>query len=177
MEVLYGFIGKLIHDGRLTYAGGVAIAFTGTITGNVIGYGLGLYGGRLIVNTFARALHIDPERLKRFERWFHKNGLKAIFIIRWTGWGYAQITWFSGITRAPFWRFLAYAAVSDLAWALFWTFAGRSVIQQFEQALLNPRGFLFFVGLVLLVIAGAVWWHRNRRKSEVPAQKPDNDPK
>lgn len=161
MELLFGLMGKLVADGEIPYLGGVLLAGAGALLGNTAGYLGGLYGGRPFVRFLVRFLRLPPERVERFERWFRKHGLMAIFIGRWAGWGYAQIMWFAGITRLEFWRFLAATTASNLAWASFWTFAGYRVIHYARQFWGLPG--VLAVLLLLLGVAAAVAYFYKRK--------------
>lgn len=127
MELLYGILGKMVGS-VVSYPVAVAIAAGGTVIGNLIGYWIGASGGRRLMHYAARALDLKPDQLDRFEGWFRKHGLLALFVVRWFGLGYAQLTWFCGLARVPLWRFLGVAAVADTLWAAVWTYAGNRLI-------------------------------------------------
>src|SRR5829696_7742023 len=58
----------------------IAIALAGTIgylIGSVIGWAIGLYGGRPLLARHGRWLHVDEAKLDRAEAWF----------ARWEDWG------------------------------------------------------------------------------------------
>ena len=65
----------------------LAIALAGTVgytVGSVLGWAIGLYGGRPLVERHGRWLHVGPERLERAERWFARWGDAAVFLGRVT---------------------------------------------------------------------------------------------
>lgn len=165
MELLYGVLGKLVGT-VLTYPAAVAVAACGTLAGNVIGYGIGFFGGRRLMRYASRALDIKPHSLERFETWFRRYGLLALFIVRWFGLGYAQLTWFCGLARVPLWRFLVVAGVADTLWAAVWTFAGHRLIRWlhflFPPAVVLPAG----IGLLVAFAVFAVRAVRRLRAAE-----------
>ena len=64
-------------DRLRTFWAYVAIALAGTIgytVGSLVGWGIGLYGGRPLLERHGRWLHLTPEKLDRAERWFEPLG-------------------------------------------------------------------------------------------------------
>ena len=53
----------------------VAMALAGTLgylAGSIVGWGIGLYGGRPLLESRGRWFHLGPEQLDRAERWFDR---------------------------------------------------------------------------------------------------------
>ena len=60
----------------------VAMATAGTLgytLGSVLGWAIGLYGGRPFVERRGRWLHFDEAKLARAERWFERWGDAVVF--------------------------------------------------------------------------------------------------
>lgn len=171
MELLYSIVGNMINQGRIHYWQGTLIAFAGTLVGNSIGYYIGFRGGRALTGYLAKVFNIPDESLCKFEGWFKKHGLKALFAIRWTGLGYAQLTWFCGLERVPFLRFLAVAAIADLLWAAFWTYSGHRLTGLFHTVF-QPK-VLLTISILVFVVGGYVIVGRIRK---IRAQECDKQP-
>src|SRR4051812_20003309 len=65
----------------------VALALAGTLgylVGALIGWAIGRYGGRPLLERHGRWFHLSPERLDRAEAWFERWGNLAVFIGRVT---------------------------------------------------------------------------------------------
>ena len=65
----------------------LAVALAGTIgytLGAVMGWAIGLYGGRPLVERHGRWLHLDAEKLDRAEAWFGRYGDAAALLGRVT---------------------------------------------------------------------------------------------
>jgi membrane protein DedA with SNARE-associated domain len=63
----------------------VAMAGAGTIGyvgGSILGWALGLYGGRPYLERHGRWLHVTPAKLDRAEAWFARYGDAAVLIAR-----------------------------------------------------------------------------------------------
>ena len=65
----------------------VAVSLAGTIgylIGSLIGWGIGAYGGRPLLEERGRWFHLDREKLSRADRWFERYGDAAVFLGRVT---------------------------------------------------------------------------------------------
>jgi len=111
--------GKTIDSGFAAY---VAVALAGTLgytVGAIIGWGIGLYGGRPYLERHGRWLHLDAERLDRAERWFGRWEGWAVFLGRLTPLVRSFISIPAGVLEVPFVRYL----VLTFAGAAIWCFA------------------------------------------------------
>src|SRR5438552_3324768 len=62
----------------------LAMALAGTIgylVGSLVGWGIGAYGGRPLLEGRGRLFHLSPEKLGRAERWFDRWGDWAVFLV------------------------------------------------------------------------------------------------
>src|SRR3954454_12372686 len=65
----------------------VVLALAGTsgyLVGSLVGWGIGRWGGRPLLDRRGRWLHLDAGNLLRAERWFHRHGRAAVFLGRLT---------------------------------------------------------------------------------------------
>ena len=81
-------------DQRVTLAGDtiettawafVAVSAAGTVgyvAGSVLGWAIGLYGGRPYLERHGRWLHVTPEKLDKAEEWFARYGSVAVLVAR-----------------------------------------------------------------------------------------------
>jgi membrane protein DedA with SNARE-associated domain len=76
--------GSRIGFGTRAY---VALALAGTLgylVGALIGWAIGRYGGRPLLERHGRWFHLSPERLDRAEAWFDRWGNLGVFLGRLT---------------------------------------------------------------------------------------------
>jgi membrane protein DedA with SNARE-associated domain len=100
----------------------VAMALSGTIgytIGAVVGWGIGIYGGRPLLERRGRWFHLGPERLDRAERWFDRFGDAAVFLGRLTPLVRSFCSIPAGVFRMPLGRY----TVLTLAGSAVWCFA------------------------------------------------------
>ena len=99
---------------------GVAIAAaTGAIIGDTIGYAIGRYGGRPLLERIGRRFpkHFGPEHLARAENAFRRWGVWAVFFGRFVALLRILAGPLAGALRVPYRKFLVANASGGIVWA------------------------------------------------------------
>jgi membrane protein DedA with SNARE-associated domain len=81
--------GATLFGSRIGFGAGalVVLALAGTLgylAGALVGWGIGLYGGRPLLERRGRWFHLSPERLDRAEAWFGRWGSLGVLLGRIT---------------------------------------------------------------------------------------------
>jgi len=160
--------GSTITEGVPAY---VAIALAGTIgytVGAVIGWLVGLYGGRPYLERHGRWLHLDEARLDRAERWFERWEDWAVFLGRLTPVVRSFVSIPAGVMETPFVRYTLLTLAGSAIWCFAFAGAGYLAGDNWENF---HHAFRFADYLVAaVVIAGVGWlvwrWLRRRRASQ-----------
>ena len=81
--------GVTLFGSRIGFGAGafVALALAGTLgylAGAVVGWAIGRWGGRPLLEERGRWFHLSPQRLDRAEAWFDRWGNLGVFIGRLT---------------------------------------------------------------------------------------------
>lgn len=100
----------------------VVMALAGTLgylAGAIVGWWVGLRGGRPLLERRGRLLHLGPERLERAERWFDRFGNVGVLVGRLT----PLVRSFVSIPAGVFGMRLAPYTVLTLAGSAIWAFA------------------------------------------------------
>jgi membrane protein DedA with SNARE-associated domain len=100
----------------------VVMALAGTLgyfVGSIVGWWIGLRGGRPLLERHGRWLHLGPERLERAERWFERWGNVGVLIGRLT----PLVRSFVSIPAGVFEMRLAPYSVLTLVGSAIWAFA------------------------------------------------------
>jgi membrane protein DedA with SNARE-associated domain len=87
----------------------------GNMLGSVVGWTVGRYGGRPLLESRGRWLHVTPEKLDRAERWFDRFGPLAVAAGFATPGLRSFVAIPAGIVRMPLARFLPLALAGCLA--------------------------------------------------------------
>jgi membrane protein DedA with SNARE-associated domain len=160
--------GWTIEEGWPAY---VAIALAGTIgytVGSVIGWAIGLYGGRPYLERHGRWLHLDEARLDRAERWFERWEDWAVFLGRLTPVVRSFVSIPAGVMEVPIVRYTLLTLVGSAIWCFAFAGAGFAAGSSWEDF---HHAFRYFDYLVVAAIAAAVIWFvarllRRRRPAE-----------
>jgi membrane protein DedA with SNARE-associated domain len=108
--------GEDIPSGFWAY---LAIALAGTIgyvLGSIVGWAIGLYGGRPYVERHGRWLHLSAEKLDKADRWFERYGDAFVLIGRVTPVVRSFVAVPAGIGRMPLGRYTLLTVPGSAAW-------------------------------------------------------------
>jgi membrane protein DedA with SNARE-associated domain len=116
--------GVTLFGSRLGFGAGafVALALAGTLgylAGALVGWGIGLYGGRPLLERHGRWFHLSPERLDRAEAWFERWGNLGVLVGRLT----PVVRSFVSIPAGVFEMRLAPYTLLTLVGSAIWAFA------------------------------------------------------
>jgi membrane protein DedA with SNARE-associated domain len=148
--------------------GFVAMALAGTsgyTIGSVLGWGIGLYGGRTFLERRGRWFHLGPERLRRADRWFERWDDAAVFVGRITPVARSFISIPAGVFRMALPRYTALTFIGSTLWCLAFAGAGWALGSHWER-LHDAFRYVEFV-IVALFAAGVAYLVLRRRSSRL----------
>ncbi len=163
----------LLTGGWLCYRGlavlpiMIATGMLGVLTGDICLFFMGRrFGHHIVEHRFMRRI-VKPSRLLLAEHLFEHHGIKLIFAARFLPGLRAMVFLASGVMKVPFWKFIivngsaACISVPTLV-VLGWFFGA-----QFDQVKSDVRmvtNIVGFLGLIVLVIAVGLYFHRRSRQ-------------
>ena len=152
-------------EGRMSIALLLILVATAATLGNSIGYAIGRWGGRVVLDK----LKVNPQRQQRLDDLFKRRGGMVILLARFLD-GLRQLNGIvAGVLRMPWWTFTAYnvggAVLWTCAWGLGTYYLGRDIhfIAGFfhrHRPLLLVLGAIAFVALLMYLL-------RSRKVSSV----------
>jgi membrane protein DedA with SNARE-associated domain len=98
----------------------LAMALAGAVgyfVGSLIGWGIGRYGGRPLLEGHGRWFHLSPARLDRAERWFEKWGNFGVLVGRVTPIVRSFVSIPAGVFEMPLAPYCLYSFVGSSVWA------------------------------------------------------------
>ena len=111
----------------------IVVAAIAAIVGDNIGYLLGRYGGRRLLNRWGFIRRYAEKALPPSERFFAKHGPKTVFFGRFIAVLRVTAAWLAGISHMQWWRFFAWNAAGGIIWAtgvsLLAYWAGKAVAE------------------------------------------------
>jgi membrane protein DedA with SNARE-associated domain len=152
-----------------TLVGVIGLATLGSVVGAVVGYYIGAWGGRPLLDRYGRYVGIGAADLDGADRWFERWGAWAVFLGRMVPLVRTFISYPAGISRMPMGRFLLFSALGSLPWNAALISAGFVVGENYEDisAAIKPWEYLVYgVVLALIVLLVGRWLlARSRRAS------------
>jgi membrane protein DedA with SNARE-associated domain len=152
-----------------TFWGFVAVSVAGTLgylLGSIIGWGIGLYGGRPLIEGRGRWLHLTPQNFARAEQWFDQRGDFAVFIGRVTPVVRSFISIPAGVFRAPFGRYTLLTLVGSAIWCFAWAGVGWGVGTGYRRVHEDFRFVDYAVIAAVCLLAGwLIYRHFFRRRA------------
>jgi membrane protein DedA with SNARE-associated domain len=113
----------------------LAMVLAGTIgytIGSVLGWAIGIYGGRPYLERHGRWLHLSPQKLARAERWFGRWGDWAVFLGRITPVVRSFVSIPAGVFRAPLGRYTVFTFVGSTIWCVVFAAIGYAFGTRWE---------------------------------------------
>lgn len=140
--------GDRLHSHGAAYLAMVVAGTLGNVVGAAIGWAIGDYGGRPLLEQHGRKLHVTPAKLDRMERWFDRYGPLVVLV----GLAAPVVRSFvaipAGIARVPFGRFIALAAVGCAAFCFAFAGIGWAVGSHYGSV----RRYVDYVVIALIVL-------------------------
>src|SRR6188508_2892727 len=134
----------------------LAMALAGTIgytVGAVIGWAIGLYGGRPYLERHGRWLHLDHEKLERAERWFERWEDWAVFLGRLTPVIRSFVSIPAGVLEAPLRPYVALTLAGSAIWCFAFAGAGWALGSGYDSV---HRAFGFVDAIVVVGVLAAI---------------------
>ena len=164
--------GTAIDEGFPAY---LAMALAGTIgytVGAVIGWAIGLYGGRPYLESHGRWLHLDHEKLERAERWFERWEERAVFFGRLTPVIRSFVSIPAGIFEAPLRRYTVLTLAGSAIWCFAFAGVGWALGSRWEDFHHAFRYVDYAIVATIVAGAGYLTWKilQKRRKPAIDAR-------
>jgi len=158
-------------SGRLNVVAVGLVGFFAAVLGDNIGYAIGRFGGRALVDRWGKYIFLTPERLDKAESFFDRQGAKIITVARFIE-GLRQANGLiAGITEMHWLRFVAFNALGAALWVGTWVsigyFAGQNI-----TAIYNAITTYSLYAAIAAVVAIAAWvcYRLRKRKQQRAAE-------
>ena len=145
----------------------------GNTLGSVIGWGIGYYGGRPVIEKRGRWLHLGPENLDKAERWFARWGDWAVCLGRVTPVVRSFVSIPAGLARMPLGRFTVFTFLGCIPWCFGLAGIGWALGSSYESFHHDFRFVDIAVGVSILSLV-AIWILRRRRASRLGRRASDS---
>lgn len=179
-ELAMGYAGALAsgqviaasHHHHLTLGLVMVVAVAGELVGSLVGYAIGLFGGRPLVDRVGKYVLLTNRDLDRAEQWFARRGDPFVFVGRLIPLLRSFVSVASGLGEMAIVRFLVYTVLGSAVFCATLVSIGYAlgaswhhVVKDFSYA-----GYVAAV-LAVLVVAAAIY-HRIRVLRAEKAESP-----
>ena len=147
----------------------VAMALAGTLGylfGAIVGWAIGIYGGRPLLERRGGWFHLSGDKLDRAERWFDRWDSYAVFIGRITPVIRSFISIPAGVFRMPFAPYVVLTAIGSAIWAFAFAGIGWAAGRSYERVH-HDFGYVEYL-VVAAILVLLVFWIVRRRRSPKP---------
>ncbi len=132
----------------------IMVGIIAAVLGDNIGFVIGNYGGRPLIERYGRYILLTKERLDKAESYFNHNGGKIIIIARFID-GLRQLNGIiAGISEIRWPKFLIFNAIGASIWVTFWSllaYYGGSHISSFIHGELYITITVVIIVLLLII--------------------------
>jgi membrane protein DedA with SNARE-associated domain len=162
--------------GRLNIWLVIILGFLAALLGDNLGFALGHFGGRRLVERFGRYVLLTPARLDRATAFFDRRGGRIIIVARFIE-GLRQANGIIAGTSGMRWtRFLVFNALGAALWVGVWSsvgyFSGRHIDTIYADATRYDAYLAIAVGLlVLALIVRVAFRHRRASAASRPEKR------
>jgi membrane protein DedA with SNARE-associated domain len=145
----------------------VAMAMAGTLgytLGSVMGWAIGVYGGRPYLERHGRWLHLSPAKLDKAHAWFERYGDAAVFFSRMLPVVRSFISIPAGVAEMPLARYTALTFLGTIPWCFGLAGIGLGLGTGWERFHGSFRYADYaIIALVVAGVAALLYRHRRRR--------------
>jgi membrane protein DedA with SNARE-associated domain len=158
-EVLLAIGGALAASGRFNIWAVFIIGVAAQLIGGLIGYAIGKYGGRPILERYGKYVLISSSDLDKTHVAFEKYGAVLTMVGRCVPLIRGLIAYPAGIAGMPLKKFMLYTTIGSAVWTALFVWIGFTIGE--NLAFIEPWIHELTLVIVLLVIAGVAWHLRH----------------
>jgi membrane protein DedA with SNARE-associated domain len=140
----------------------IVVATVGELIGSALGYGIGYFGGRPLVDRAGKFVLLTHKDLDRAEEWFNHRGEWSVLVARFIPLVRSFISVAAGLGEMALGKFAVFTVIGCLGWCAALASIGYSLGGSYEHVTkaFSYAGYIAIVLVVLAVIA--LFLHRLR---------------
>lgn len=166
-----GFLSSGAGGDKFVLPVAVAVGTGGEVTGGIIAYFLGYFGGRRVLERYGGVVLISTAELEKGESWFARYGDWVVLVTRLLPAVRSFIALPAGVVRMPFWRFLVFSTAGSLVWCTVLAVVGLKLGEHWNSVSSSLRQYdVLIIAVVVALIAFGVykriWSRQDKRKPD-----------
>lgn len=166
-ELILPAAGGLTATGHLPFLWAtIAVSIAGELAGATIGYSLGRFGGRPLIDNYGKYVHLTHANLDRVHAFFERYGSFAIFICRFVPVIRGIVAIPAGLAEMNLWQFYLWYLLGSAIFCAGFVLLGNELGDHLDtlMPLVHKAGLAVLV-LAVLAIAAAVVIVRRRNRA------------
>ncbi|MGL4369853.1 MAG: DedA family protein [Spirochaetota bacterium] len=164
-EAVMPFAGFLIEEGQFSFPLVILVATLGSITGSLISYFIGAWGGEPFINKFGKWVLLDKEDLDATKKFFNRFGEITILVSRFIPVVRHLISIPAGFGRMNLVRFSIYTVIGAGLWNAFLAWVGY-VMKQNWSVVMSYSGIIDkgVLAVLFLLFVYFIYKHVKKRR-------------
>jgi membrane protein DedA with SNARE-associated domain len=167
-EVIMPLGGLAAAQGTLNIWLVILAGTMGNVTGSLISYAIGYYGGRPFIDRYGKYIFFTHEDMDKAEKWFGKYGHEAVFISRVLPVVRTFISLPAGIARMSLTKFIIYTFIGSFIWCTIWAYIGFILGKNWETLHHQLRWLDYLVAAAILALI--IYWVAKKIKEKRAAK-------
>ena len=148
---------------KLALPGIILVGVCAATLGDNLGFALGYYGGRRLLERYQKTLHIRPKTIARGEDLFARYGAATIFVARFIAGMRVVAGPLAGVLRMNWRKFLLFNFLGAILWVSVIAGVGFLFGKHWETLVDRVQDANLVIAVVLVVLAALFWWRRRRK--------------
>ena len=159
--LMASFLAYSEHKLSLPYI--ILVGVCAATLGDNLGFAIGHYGGRPLLDRYQKTLRIRPNVIARGEELFARYGSATIFVARFIAGMRIIAGPLAGVLRMPWRRFLLFNFLGAVVWVTLIASVGYLFGKHWETLIQVLRDANIAIAIVVVVLVGLYWWRRRTR--------------
>ena len=159
--LLASFLAYSEHRLRLPYI--ILIGICAATVGDNLGFAIGVYGGRPLLESYRKTLHIRPATIARGEDLFRRYGAATIFVSRFITGMRVIAGPLAGVLRMDWRKFAIFNFLGAAVWVTVISSAGFLFGKHWDELVEILGDANVAVVIAICVVLAILWWRRRRR--------------
>jgi membrane protein DedA with SNARE-associated domain len=166
VAVIYGGVlasGQIAHEPHhLNLTVVIVVVTIAEVLGSLVGYAIGLYGGRPLVDRVGRYVLLTHKDLDRAEAWFARRGDPVVLFGRFIPLLRSFVSFAAGLAEMALAKFIVFTTIGCAIWCTALSSLGYALGSSYSRVLKAFSYAGYMAAALAVAVIAALFWHRLR---------------